>query len=414
MYLSVELPQAVKMVLKEVKPKEIEYIPLLDSLNRVVGKAIYAENAIPHFRKSPFDGYALKSSQIKGATEINPVALKVTGLLKAGDNLDHVFEPKSEDELTAIKIMTGAPVPDFYDAVIKKEKTDKGDLIVKAFAEVPPDRNVIGIGEDVMAGDLVVKASTKIHPNMIAMFSNLGMDKIPVFKRPKIGILSTGDELIPPGEALVLGKVYNSNLFGLYANLVNTQCEVTNYGVIKDDLDSINNALMKGLDENDLLITTGGVSVGDFDFLGRAYSDCGIKKIFWGVRMRPGSPILAGKKNGKCVISLPGNPASAMITYEKIVVPVIRKIRGYVAYYKKTLHGVLMESFDKKSPVKRFLRVQVNATDKGYELYLSGKQNAGVLLSMVCCNGLAEVASSEVSVEKGAVLPFIFTDEGGG
>ena len=206
-------------------------------------------------------------------------------------------------ELTAVKIMTGAPVPPFYDSVVKKEKTDKGEHEVKVFAEVPANRNVIGVGEAVNKGDLVVAESVKIHPNMIAMFSNLGMAQIPVFKRPKIGILSTGDELLEPGEPLAFGKIYNSNLYGLHASLVNTQCEVTNYGVVEDDLESINKAILKGMAENDLLITTGGVSVGDFDFLCRAYANCGVKKIFGGgVRMRPASPILAGEKDGKCII----------------------------------------------------------------------------------------------------------------
>ena len=139
----------------------------MDSLNRVVGKSIYAESCIPYFRKSPFDGYALKSSQIKGASEINPITFKVIGLVKAGDNLAHIIEPENDVELTAVKIMTGAPVPPFYDAVVKKEKTNKGDCEVKVFAEVPPNRNVIGVGEDVNKGDLVVAESVKIHPNIL-------------------------------------------------------------------------------------------------------------------------------------------------------------------------------------------------------------------------------------------------------
>lgn len=410
MYLNVELSQAVKMILKEAKSKEIEYIPLLDSLNRIVGKPVYAESCIPYFRKSPFDGYAVKSNQINGASGINSIILKVIGLVKAGDNLDHIIEPENDIELTAVKVMTGAPVPKFYDTVIKKEKTDNGDREVKIFAEAMSGRSIIDVGEDVNRGDLVVSKSVKIHPNMIAMFNNLGMTQIPVFKKPKIGIFSTGDELLEPGEPLKFSKVYNSNLCGLYASLLNTQCNVTSYGVIKDNITSINNAIIKGIKENDLLITTGGVSVGDFDFLGRAYSACNVKKIFWGVRMRPGSPILAGKKDGKCIISLPGSPAAAMITYEKIAVPVIRKIRGYKNYYKNILYGVLMDTFDKGSPVKRFLRVLVKSTDKGYKLFLTGKQNASTLISMVYCNGLAEVASSDKSIKSGSILPFIFTD----
>ena len=410
MHLSVELSQAVKMILKEVKPKEIEHISLLDSLNRIVGKSIYAESCIPHFRKSSFDGYALKSSQIKGASEINPIILKVIGLVKAGDNLDHIIEPENNAELTAVKIMTGAPVPSFYDAVVKKEKTDKGDFEVKVFAELFSNRNVISIGEDINKGDLVIAESAKIYPNIIVMFNNLGMTQIPVFKRPKIGIFSTGDELLELGESLKFGKIYNSNLYGLHASLLNAQCDVTNYGIVKDDLKVISDAIIKGIAENDLLITTGGVSVGDFDFLGQAYSICNIKKIFWGVRMKPGSSILTGKKDSKCIISLPGSPVAAMITYEKIVVPIIRKIRGYKYYYKNTLYGVLMNTFDKVSLVKRFLRVLVKPTNKGYELFLTGKQNADISLSMVCCNGLAEIASSDAPIQKGSILPFVFTD----
>ena len=402
----VTITHARELLAAHTRVLETESVSLDDSLGRITAKGISAALDMPNFRKSPFDGYCLQSSMSKGATADNPVILEVGGVLAAGS------PPSGEVRNLPYKIMTGAEVPAGFDAVIKKEDTDCGDARVALYKEAAPGENIIRIGEDVKRGEIVLDPHFRITPGSIAMLSALGVDRVEVYRRPRIGLITTGDEVIDLGAPLLPGKVYNSNKYAIMAYLKELGAEATSYGIAADDKEILKERFQEALRENDLLLTTGGVSVGDFDFIQEIYDELGIEKLFWGVQMKPGTPALAGCLDGRLVISLPGSPAASLISFEVLAAPVIRSLKGCSHPYKQEYVGRLAEDFHKLSDMPRFLRVVAEkGRDGSYELFLSGKQNAGVLSSMVRYNALALVDQLGVPMKKGDLLRFSFNQE---
>lgn len=251
----------------------------------------------------------------------------------------------------------------------------------------------------------------KITPGAIAMLSSLGLNTISVYKKPKIALITTGDEVIEPGVPLIPGKVYNSNRYALMAYLKELGVEADYLGNAPDDPDQLSHFISRGLKDYNLVLTTGGVSVGDFDYLGRVYETLGIEKLFWAVQMKPGTPVLAGRFKDTLLISLPGSPAASLIAFEVLVSPVIRKMKGLLHYEKKVHHGIMVDDFNKASDLPRFLRVIVEKDQGEYRVRLSGKQNASVLHSMVEYNALALVKTLNERIKKGDSISFSFNQE---
>lgn len=381
-----------------------ETVSLEDSLGRITARGIRAPLDMPNFRKSPFDGYCLVSGWSRGASRENPVRLEVGGILPAGG-------PGVEPRPAAYKIMTGAEVPELFDCVIKKEETDQGSQEVALFRELRHEENIIRIGEDVARGRIVLEEGMRITPGAIAMLSSLGVDKVQVYRRPKVALITTGDEIRELGEALSRGAVYNSNRYAITAMLTELGAETRYLGIASDDKEALRYLFRTALGDCDLLLTTGGVSVGDFDYIQEIYDDLGIEKLFWGVRMKPGTPVLAGRVGETLVLSLPGSPAASLITFEVLAAPVVRRMGGQARPEKQEHKGILVEGFAKPSDIPRFLRVRVEGGEQGYRLFLSGKQNAGVLSSMIGYDALALVEKLDAPVGAGEILSFRFSGE---
>jgi molybdopterin molybdotransferase len=400
----IDVDRAIELIISNSIRMNKEIVKLEDSYNRILASDVYTKLPIPNFRKSPFDGYCLKSELSNGATKENPVILSVRGIIKAGDDINALVEG-------VYKIMTGAEVPVFCDLVIKKEDTDCGDLDVSIYKEGIAGENIIKIGEDVEAGIKIVDKGIKIKPGLVAMLASIGMTKVEVYKIPKVGIMTSGDEIVELGQELLPGKIYNSNKYALSAFINDLGIKARDYGVAEDTLESLKDKIQLSLSENDVIITTGGVSVGDFDFVEQAYEILNIEKLFWSVKMKPGTPVLAGKAGEKVIISLPGSPAASLITYEVIAKPVLKYMMGLSEYRPRKYFGVMKDNFKKISNITRFLRVIVKTGHEGYEIYLSGKQNAGVLRSMINFNALVEVINPSNPVMIGDKVQFSFINE---
>lgn len=400
----IDIDRAIELIISNSKKMNKEIVKLEDSYNRILASDVYTKLPIPNFRKSPFDGYCLKSELSHGATKEKPVNLSVSGIIKAGDDINGLYEG-------VYKIMTGAEVPEFCDLVIKKEDTDCGDLDVTIYKEGKTGENIIKIGEDVEAGVKIVSKGIKIKPGLVAMLATIGMSEVEVYVIPKVGILTSGDEIIELGKELLPGKIYNSNKYALTAFINELGIKTNDYGVAEDTLEALKSKIRLSLSENDVIITTGGVSVGDFDFVEQAYDILNIEKLFWSVKMKPGTPILAGKWGNKIIISLPGSPAASLITYEVIAKPILKYMMGLSEYRPKKYFGIMKDNFKKTSKITRFLRVIVKTGEDGYEISLSGKQNAGVLRSMINFNALVEVINPDNPVMIGDKVKFSFINE---
>lgn len=400
----IDIDRAIELILSNCNKMDTQIVKLEDSYNRILASDVYTKIPIPNFRKSPFDGYCLKSDLSKGATKETPVILEIIGVIKAGDDITGMVEG-------SYKIMTGAEVPLFCDLVIKKEDTDCGAVEVAIYKEGKSGENIIKIGEDVGAGIKIVDKGIKIKPGLVAMLASIGMAEVEVYKVPKVGIITSGDEIVELGQELLTGKIYNSNKYALMAFINDTGIKARDYGVAKDTIKDLKNKIQLSLSENDVIITTGGVSVGDFDFIEEAYNILNIEKLFWSVKMKPGTPVMAGKIDNKIIISLPGSPAASLITYEVIAKPVLKYMMGLTNYKPKKYIGVMKDNFKKTSNITRFLRVLVKTGHEGYEISLSGKQNAGILHSLINFNALVEVVNPDKPVMIGDKVQFSFINE---
>ncbi len=400
----IDTDRAIELIISKMKKKNKEIIKLEDSFNRILATDIYTKVPIPNFRKSPFDGYCLNSDYTKGASSDNPIRFEIQGVIKAGDDIKLLVEG-------VYKIMTGAQVPEFCDFVIKKEDTNDGSDYVLIYKEGNPSENIIRIGEDVGAGVKIIEKGSKIKPGAVAMLAAIGIYEVEVFQLPKVGLITSGDEIIDLNKELKPGKIYNSNKYALLAFINELGIKAHDYGVAGDTIDDLKEKINLSLEENDVIITTGGVSVGDYDYIQDVYSLLNIEKIFWSVKMKPGTPVMAGQFGDKLIISLPGSPAASLITYEVIAKPAIKFFMGYNDYIPKKRSGIMKDNFKKLSNISRFLRVYIRTGIEGYEIHLSGKQNAGVLQSMLSYTALAKITNPDEPVKIGDKVEFSFVNE---
>lgn len=406
MLRNIELEHANDILMSKIEIKETEKVSILDSLGRILGCDLVASINVPGFNRSPLDGYAVKAKDTEGASKDNPVTLEVIGLAAAGETFKG--EAKSGK---AIRIMTGAVIPNGYDTIIKKEDTDDGVDSVEIYASSKAYENFVNIGEDVTKGEKIISKGTKINPGTIGMCAALGIREVEVFKKPVIGVVSTGSELKDITEDLEEGKIYNSNLYSITASLIQNNCIPINLGIAGDTIDEIAKQFEKNIDKCDMIISTGGASVGDYDLIQKVYEKIGAETLFWRLKLKPGTPALAAHYRDKLLIGLSGNPGAALITFEILTKPIIRKMSGLKNFMKKSITGVMMDDFSKTSSQRRFMRVNIQIDREKIEVYLSGKQNPGVLKSMITCNGLVDIAPNSPPLKIGDKVDVMLLDE---
>lgn len=390
--MRISLEQALNILMDHVTHGKTERKTLEDCLGLVLSEDVYALLDMPPFSRSAQDGYALCSKDSIGATGENPVKLKVTGKIYAGDHLDVQVRPGE-----AVRIMTGAMVPAGADCVLRQEDTDEGEDVVQIYKEVEPGCSICFKGEEYKKGHTLLHEGTKIDAAALAVASGNGIMELPVYERVKAAVVSSGSEVVEPGTPLTPGKIYNTNTIYMKARLSQLGARVMMTRTVGDDLEVMAEALKEAADQAELVITTGGVSVGQKDLTEEALLSIGAEILFHGIAIKPGMPTLAAEKDGVLFIGLSGNPFSAAIPFEMFVREILSLKMGDpdLKLRRETLTAVT--GFSKDSRKRRFLRGKA----EGKEVWLPDQQANGQMRSMVGCNCLIEIPAGSGPVKAG-------------
>ena len=381
------------------EPLEKEEILLEECAGRILAGDMAAKMNVPPFDRSPYDGYAFRAEDTKNASKEHPVTLRILEEIPAG-GISH----ETVTAGTAVKILTGAPIPKGANAVVKYELTEYTDKEVRIFSAFQSGSNIVKTGEDIKEGDILIKSGTIIDAGAAGTLASQNVARVWVHRIPKIGILSTGSELLAVGSAMEPGKIYNSNQYVLCAAVKQLGCEPVVLGMEADNANSIARMIETGLGLFDMVILTGGVSVGDYDLTPAAMELAGVRILQRGVDFKPGMACAYGEKEGKLVCGLSGNPAAAITNFHLITAPLIRKIKGEAAYVPVEFPVKLLEAFPKKSPATRVLRGKMEVFNGEVGIRIPKEQGNVVLSSTIGCNLMAIVPAGSGPLEKGTVL----------
>ena len=373
--------EALEQILSRVKPLPTERVDLVSSLGRVLAEPVRSTRVIPPWPNSSMDGYAIR------ATDARPgAALTVVGRVVAGAVPDRPIGPGE-----AMRIFTGAPLPGGADAVVPQEEVEAAEPRVTLRGATERGAYVRPAGEDVRAGDLVLEPGTVLGPPEIGLLATLGHGQVEVSRRPRVAVLSTGSELADLGTEPGPGQIPNANTYSLLAQVMEAGGVAINLGVAPDRLDVIAERIRRGR-EADVLVSSAGVSVGDLDLVRDALVAAGAVLHLWKVNMRPGKPITFGTLGDRPVFGLPGNPVSAMVTFELFVRPALLAMQGRRRIGRPRVHAIAADRIANHGSRWGYLRVSLEEREGRWRARLTGDQGSGILRSMVAADGLAVVA----------------------
>ncbi|EOU1742238.1 MAG: gephyrin-like molybdotransferase Glp [Clostridium perfringens] len=400
----IALEEALEILNKNTKALKSEVVSIKDSLKRVLYGDVKSKINNPPFNKSVFDGYAFKSEDSKGTSKENPIELKIVDEIFAGMWPDR--EIKSGE---AIRIMTGAPIPVGADCVLKQEETERHGDLVKIFKEMKANENISFMGEDIKIGETLIKKGKRLDYADLGIMASSGISEVTVYKKPRVSIISTGDEVCDINSTLKPGKIYDSNLYSLSARIEELGYHVLSMEHVGDNILKIGEAIEKAFEKSDIVFTTGGASVGEKDLMQKVSESIGFEKLFWKIKIKPGSAVVCSKRQEKILISLSGNPNAALTTFELLGKSVLKKLEGEEENINiKREKGVLMDSFNKKSPQRRFLRGNVIYDEKGAKVYITQiKSGNGILSSLLNANCLIEIEKGNEGLNRGEVVNII-------
>jgi molybdopterin molybdotransferase len=383
-----QLEQARDRILATIQPLSGEPVPLVDVAGRVLAEDIVAPIDLPRFDNSAMDGYAVRSDDLQAVMASQRVSLKIAGEVPAGTEM---AAPLTAG--TCARIFTGSPLPVGADAVIMQEDAQPDGDAVSFHEPVKPWENVRLRGEDVKKGSRVVEAGTRLGTGALGLLGALGIVNLMVHRRPKVGVLATGSELQEPGKPLAAGQIYESNRGMLAALIRSAGGEPRIFPLVPDNLEATRTALQRAFDECDIVITSGGVSVGELDFVRQAFQSLGGKVEFWRVAIRPGKPFVFGSLATKYLFGLPGNPVSAMVTALLLVWPAILRAQGATDIEPPSYSATAADEFRNMTDRRHFMRVRVDG--KGC-VHLAGLQASHALGALALANGLLDVAPGTV------------------
>ncbi|EHK2440465.1 molybdopterin molybdotransferase MoeA [Clostridium perfringens] len=400
----IALEEALEILNKNTKALKSEVVSIKDSLKRVLYGDVKSKINNPPFNKSVFDGYAFKSEDSKGTSKENPIELKIVDEIFAGD-----FSEREIKSGEAIRIMTGAPIPVGADCVLKQEETERQGDLVKIFKEMKENQNISFMGEDIKIGETLIKKGKRLDYADLGIMASSGISEVLVYKKPRVSIISTGDEVCDINSTLKPGKIYDSNLYSLSARIEELGYNVLSMEHVGDNIIKIGKAIEKAFEKSDIVFTTGGASVGEKDLMQKVSESIGFERLFWKIKIKPGSAVVCSKKEEKILISLSGNPNAALTTFELLGKPVLKKLEGKEENINiKREKGILMDSFNKKSPQRRFLRGNVIYDEKGAKVYITQiKSGNGILSSLLNTNCLIEIEKGNEGLNRGEVVNII-------
>ena len=391
----ISVDEALHRILAHTPVLGLEKVGIISSLGRVIGEDILAQRDIPPLDNSAMDGYAVRSPDINGASRENPISLKVVEDLPAG-----ALPKGSVAHGQAVRIMTGAPIPPGADTVVMVEDTEKAGEDVRVFQGIPPGENIRRAWEDVKKGDRVISKGSVIRAAGVGMLASVGRALVYVHQRPVVAILCTGDELVDVDEGTAAHKIISSNSYTLSAQVMECGALPLQLGIAKDVSSDIEEKLRQGL-RADVILSSAGVSVGDYDLVKDVLRGIGFQTEFWRVAMRPGQPLAFGTTGGKPTFGLPGNPVSSMVSFEQFVRPSLLKMMGHKNLFRPIVEAFLKEQIRKKPGRRHFMRARVSLEGGRYMVTTTGPQGSGILNSMVEANGLLIVPEEVTEIKAG-------------
>jgi len=414
----ISVEEALSRILSYVPLLEPVDAPILEALGQVAAEDVISNLDIPPLDNTAMDGYAVRAEDTAGASDARPVELRVVGELAAG----YVFEG-SVTPGTAVRIMTGAPMPPGADAIVPFEETDEPPG--RAFGSFAKSREIVGIrkaalpganirraAEDVRKGQAIISAGAVLHPAQIGVLASLGRATVRVHRRPVVAVLSTGDEVREPGETLRPGQIYDSNAYSISAMVLASGGVPRRLGIAKDTVEALTAKLRGGLDA-DMLVTSAGVSRGDYDVVKDVLAKEG-QVDFWTVRMRPGKPLAFGafESGGRGVphIGLPGNPVSSMVSFELFGRPAIYKMLGRSDWERPVVRAIAEEPIENSDARRVYARAIVTRRNGAYYAALTGPQGSGILTSMAVANALAVVPEDIPRIDVGQEVDCLLLD----
>jgi len=400
--------EASERILAEIKPLAPETVPLRQALGRVLAEDISATVTMPPWSNSSMDGYAVRSADITPVMSGEPVKLRVVATIAAGE-----FAPRPLKRGEAMRIMTGAPIPGGADSVIRKEDTDGGSMKVEIREARDVWKNIRDAGEDYQRGDILARRGAPVRPALLGVLASSGIASVQVFGRPRVAIISSGDELVEIDnfdEVIAARRIVSTNGYTLEALTRVAGGIPKDLGIARDTKASIKKKLDSAMG-CDLIITSAGVSVGDMDYTRDVFTELGGEQKFWKVKMRPGAPLAFGVLKGVPWLGLSGNPVSAMVSFELFIRPVLRKMQGHAALFRRTVAVTLEEEVKIAAKLTHFLRACVTQHEDGtLTARLTGHQSSGALTSMAKANALLIVPEQSQKVSKGGHLKAMLLD----
>jgi len=380
---SISVEEAKDLILENTRVLDSTVVHLTQAKGYVLGEDIISPVNLPFFTNSAMDGYAVKSANTEKTGENKPVFLKVVGTIRAG-----VYPDFTIGHGEAAKVMTGAPLPKGADSVVMVEYTEEKDGIVKVKKPVTASENIRYEGEEIKKGETALDVGTEVTPASIGFMAELGIDKIKVYRKPKVALVVTGEELVGANEQLKPGKIRDTNSVTLQSAISSETAELLFFGRVKDDASDIEEKLKKALEWCDVLLITGGVSVGDYDYVKEVLDKLRVEGIFWRVSQRPGGPLYFGRSGNSLIFGLPGNPASSLVCFYEYVRPALRKMAGKKSLHLLEIEATLLNELKKQPGKTNFVRGYVEKKDDSFYVKSTGSQGSHMLKSFALSNCL--------------------------
>jgi molybdenum cofactor synthesis domain-containing protein len=399
----IEHPEAVRLVLENTHRLPAESVQLVEARGLALAEDLKARFDSPPFDNSAVDGYALRSADAEAGRSFRVVDEAPAGRPAA----------KSVGEGEAIKIFTGGVIPEGSDAVVMVENTSGWGEEFELKKAATPAQNVRGSGEDVREGDVILRAGTEIGPPEIALAATQGYGELGVHRRPRVVVLSTGTELVEPGEReLEPGEIYDSNSFAVIAQAQEIGARARRISATSDDAQVLRNTLKEALETADVVVTSGGVSVGEKDLVKGTMLELGVEQVFWGVKFKPGKPLFFGVRDGASVFGLPGNPVSAMVCFELFVRPALVKMMGREERGRPRVQVYFEEEVRNHFGRTHAMRVSLEQTERGWLARSVGAQGSGLVSSLTKADALALIGPESEGVRAGETVEAIVLREG--
>ncbi|WXB94867.1 gephyrin-like molybdotransferase Glp [Bacillus sp. FJAT-52991] len=387
-----------------------ELVPLASAYGRFLAEDLIADHDVPSFDRSPYDGFAIRAEDSASASAEQPISFEVVGEIGAG----FVFSEQVECG-QAVRIMTGAQIPQGCNAVVMLELTRQYEENGKNYMEIkrPYQKgdNISHQGEDMKKGTALVKKGTYINPGISALLATFGYHEVPVIQKPVIGVLATGSELLDANEPLQPGKIRNSNAFMILSQIERAGGEARYFGKFSDDLDTCISAVKAALSEVDFLITTGGVSVGDYDYLPEIYQQLGAEVLFNKIAMRPGSVTTVAQLNNQLLFGLSGNPSACYVGFELFVRPIIRRFAWNESPHLRREKAILGEDFKKPNPFTRFVRATLSFNEGQLVVSPSGFNKSSAVSSLAEANAFIVLPGGTRGYEKGMIVDVLLLED---